>query len=72
MVKLKIERSWNQTNMIFVSSSILKFTGCSKMQFSTIDPIIIQNEIDEFNLNVYQIWKRHSQKNGRIEVLAVW
>ena len=32
------------------------------MQFSVIGRMIIQNEIDEFKLNAYQIWKRHWQK----------
>ena len=34
-------------------------------QFSDADKIVIQNEIDEFELNAHQIWKRHKQKNWK-------
>ena len=33
------------------------------MVFSLEDKAVIKNDFDEFNMNAYQIWKRHSAKN---------
>lgn len=49
---------------IAVSSVSLPFTTVS-MVFSHEDKIIIKNDIEEFGLNAYQIWKKHSGKGWK-------